>query len=49
MLLVTGTEDGTEYMAEQKVTDVSAGCTDEPTSNYGYGFAWRRTGIIGEV
>ncbi|VDK70996.1 unnamed protein product [Cylicostephanus goldi] len=40
-------DDDDDYLIEQNITDVSAGCTENTDSNCGYGFAWRRNGILG--
>ncbi|PIO53240.1 hypothetical protein TELCIR_25432, partial [Teladorsagia circumcincta] len=39
--------EGNEYFVEQKVTDVQAKCSENSTDVCGYGFAWRRKGILG--
>uniref|UniRef100_A0A7I4YIQ6 Protein SHQ1 homolog n=1 Tax=Haemonchus contortus TaxID=6289 RepID=A0A7I4YIQ6_HAECO len=38
-----------EYFVEQKVTDIQAGCSDNSKDDYGYGFAQRRKGILGQL
>ncbi|KHJ91888.1 SHQ1 protein [Oesophagostomum dentatum] len=49
MTLIVEAEDGSEYLNEQKVIDVSAGCSDDSTDSFGYGFAWRRKGVLGQL
>ncbi|KAK6048183.1 hypothetical protein COOONC_14312, partial [Cooperia oncophora] len=41
--------EGSEYFVEQKVTDIQAGCSENCNDVYGYGFAWRRKGILGQL
>ena len=38
-----------EYYHEQRPVDVNAGIKDEEANEYGYGFGWRRTGVIGKL
>ncbi|WKY04970.1 hypothetical protein Q1695_005739 [Nippostrongylus brasiliensis] len=42
-------EDDSEYYTEQNVVDIGAGCSENCTDSYGYGFAWRRKGILGQL
>ncbi|KAL6739604.1 hypothetical protein Aduo_013038 [Ancylostoma duodenale] len=42
-------EDDNEYFVKQEVTDISAGCSENSTDSYGYGFAWKRKGILGQL
>ncbi|CAJ0602765.1 unnamed protein product [Cylicocyclus nassatus] len=37
------------YLIEQNITDVSAGCTENTETNCGYGFAWKRNGVLGQL
>uniref|UniRef100_A0A158P8E2 Protein SHQ1 homolog n=1 Tax=Angiostrongylus cantonensis TaxID=6313 RepID=A0A158P8E2_ANGCA len=39
--------EGTRYFVEQKITDMSVGLSEDCVDVCGYGFAWRRKGILG--
>ncbi|KAK5983419.1 CS domain-containing protein [Trichostrongylus colubriformis] len=41
--------DGNDYLIEQKVADIQAGCSDNVSDECGYGFACRRKGVLGQL
>ncbi|VDP12461.1 unnamed protein product [Heligmosomoides polygyrus] len=42
-------DNSNDYFVEQNVVDIQAGCSENATDNYGYGFAWKRKGILGQL
>ncbi|KAE9421019.1 hypothetical protein Angca_002176 [Angiostrongylus cantonensis] len=42
-------EDDSRYFVEQKITDMSVGLSEDCVDVCGYGFAWRRKGILGQL